>query len=56
MNRVQKKAYEKPVIRVIELASGEVLSNACNKQGGNQSNYNVSVPTCLIGSCFKLKS
>jgi hypothetical protein len=55
MNREEKKAYEKPVIRVIELASDEVLTNACNKQSpGNNSGP--SVPTCLIGSCFKLKS
>ena len=55
MDREQKKAYEKPVIRVIELASDEVLTNACNKQGGGNNSGQV-VATCLIGSCFKLKS
>ena len=55
MNREEKKAYEKPVIRVIELASDEVLSNACNKQSGG-NNAGQVVATCLIGSCFKLKS
>jgi len=55
MDREQKKTYEKPVIRVIELASDEVLTNACSKQGGGNNSGTV-VATCLIGSCFKLKS
>lgn len=43
-----KKKYNKPKLRVIKLASEEVLSNGCNKIDG--SSFNQDMPfTCKIG-------
>lgn len=45
-----KMEYEKPVLRVIELAAEEVLSIGCKTQ---TSGFNFGAPTCLANGCVE---
>ena len=48
--KCDKKKYEKPELRPIELAADEVLGVGCKS---NQGGFNVGAAPCMANQCVK---
>lgn len=50
----QKKAYQRPEVKVIELAAEEVLAVGCKTE--SSAGPGGVPPTCVLGACFSAGS
>ncbi len=56
INTSDRKAYEKPQLRIIELAAEEVLAAGCKTASGMTLAVGSPVPPCFAAPCSAIGS
>lgn len=54
MDHEKRQIYEKPVLRVIELAAEETMGNPCKTASGGLSGH--GIPDCHTANCLTVGS